>query len=49
MKPTEEDWRKGLDAGGRNVYPDPEEEEELEAEGVESKVVDGVTTGKEEK
>lgn len=49
MKPIEDDWRKGLDAGGRNVYPDPEEEEELEAESVKSKAVDSVTTGKEEK
>lgn len=27
VRPTEEHWQSGLDAGGRNVYPDPEAEE----------------------
>lgn len=30
-KPTEEHWELGLDADGRNVYPEPEEEPEDES------------------
>lgn len=41
-RPTEESWEKGLDAGGRNVYPDPEEQPEVESiKGLDgAKVVD---------
>lgn len=45
MKPTEESWQKGLDADGRNVYPYPDEEPEIEGMEVGgNKVVGGGIT-----